>query len=76
MISLREAEQASKKFAEQDFYNQNFMSVGISNSVGMSENKGYELTVYIFKKIRTDNLPQAFEGLRVNYKFHGAPQTR
>ena len=62
MVSLIDAERASKNFIEQEFYNQSFMSVGITN------NKDYELTVYLFKKIRTDNLPQSFEERLARFK--------
>lgn len=70
MISLRDAEQASKKFTEQEFYNSHYMSVGIA------QKKDYELIVYLFKKIRTENLPVTFEGLKVIYEFSGQPQPR
>lgn len=61
MKSLKEVEQIKNRFAEQEFFNSNFMSVGLS--------KDYDLIVYLRKRIRTDNLPQIFEGLKVIYNF-------
>ena len=65
-----EAEELSKRFTEQEFYNSHYMAVGVT------PNRPYELVVYLYKKIRTDNLPQAFEGLKVSYKFHEAYATK
>jgi hypothetical protein len=66
MITVLQAEAAAKKFANEEFYNRNLMSVGI----GGKDNQ-YELIVHLFKKIRTDNLPQEYDGLKVSYKFVG-----
>lgn len=66
MVAVLEAQQACQKFSELEFYNSRLMSIGISNY-----NKKYELTVFLFKNIRTDNLPQEFEGFKVNYTYHG-----
>lgn len=56
-----EAAQASKQLIEQDFFNQSFMSVGVG--------KNNELIVYLFKKIRTDNLPRDFQGFEIVYQL-------
>ena len=64
MTTLAQATEAAAKFANEEFYNGNLMSVGIGGN-----NNKYELIVYLFKNIRTDNFPQEFEGLKVSYKL-------
>lgn len=66
MITYQEVEAASKKLYEEEFFNRNFMSVGITQI-----KNNYELIVYLHKKINTSNLPSAYEGVRVEYKFTG-----
>lgn len=63
MVSIKEVEQISRRFVDQEFFNTNYMSVEIT--------RANELVVHLLKNIRTDNLPLAFEGLRVSYKFAG-----
>jgi len=63
MVSIKEVEQISKRFVDQEFFNTHYMSVEIT--------RNNELVVHLFKNIRTDNLPLAFEGLRVSYKYSG-----
>lgn len=58
--------QACKNFVELEFFNPHFMSAGVQDTPNKKE-----IIVYLFKKIRTDNLPQEFEGYRVNYTYHG-----
>ena len=66
MVAAFDAHQACKKFSELEFFNSHLMSVGVTNN-----KLEYELIVYLFRKIRTDNLPREFEGFKVNYTFQG-----
>jgi hypothetical protein len=63
MATMKEAEQIAKRFADQEFFNTNYMSVEII--------KTSELLIHLLKDIRTDNLPNLFEGLKVAYKYTG-----
>lgn len=66
MIPTLNIQQASKNFAELEFFNSHFMSIGVQDTPNKKE-----ITVYLFKKIRTDNLPQEYEGYRVTYSYQG-----
>lgn len=66
MVVVIDIQQACKKFAELEFFNSHFMSVGVYDTPNKKE-----IFVYLFKKVRTDNLPQEFEGFKVNYSYHG-----
>lgn len=71
MVDVLDVHQACKKFAELEFFNSHFMSVGAYDTPNKKE-----LMVYLFKKIRTDNLPQQFEGFKVIYTYHGSPYAK
>ena len=66
MITYQEVETASKKLYEEEFFNRNFMSVGITQI-----KNNYEIIVYLHKKINTSNLPLEYDGVRIEYKFAG-----
>ncbi len=70
MITYQEVEAASKKLADEEFFNRNFMSVGITQI-----KNNFEIIVYLHKKINTSNLPIEYDGVRIEYKFSGVLST-
>lgn len=64
MITYNQADAASKKLYQEEFFNSNFMSVGVINN-----KNNCEIVVYLHKKIITSNLPSEYEGVKINYQF-------
>lgn len=55
-----------KKLGEEEFFNSNFMSIGM-----ITNNNKHEIVIYLYKKINSSNLPAEYEGVKVSYQFMG-----
>lgn len=64
-IDLMQLHEIAKQFSELEFFNSHTMSVCCAQN-----NKKSEIIVYLTKKIRTDNLPKEFEGVKVSYRYN------
>lgn len=66
MITYAQADLVSKKLNQEEFFNSNFMSVGV-----IPNKNDHEIVIYLHKKINTSNLLTEYEGVKISYQFVG-----